>query len=264
MATPQSILDKIKSIKIQGAENVARVAIIAWKSAHDKKAVTKKLLATRPTEPMMHHVLKLLNENKYKPAELLQKIDRDDLRIAEFGEGLIKNGMNVFTHCHSSTVVDVLMEAKARGKIFTVSNTETRPLYQGRHTATDLARLGFKVNHYVDSAAWLALRDANIFLIGADWISPKGVANKIGTAAFAELAAQKRIPIYVCAHSWKFSRQHFKIEQRNPGEVWKDTHKNIHIHNPAFEIAEAKHIAGVVSELGVLSFKEFVRLATWT
>lgn len=258
------ILNKIKSIEIQGAENVARAAIIAWKSASNKKDVTKKLLATRPTEPMMHHVLKLLNENKYGPAELLQKIDRDDLRIAEFGERLIKNGMNVFTHCHSSTVVNILMEAKARGKKFTISNTETRPLFQGRHTATDLARLGFKINHYVDSAAWLALRDADIFLIGADWVSPRGVANKIGTEAFAELATQKKVPIYVCAHSWKFSNKHFVIEQRSPDEVWPKAPKGVKIYNPAFEIAEAKHIVGVVSELGVLSFKEFVRLATWT
>ncbi len=263
MAT-SSILDKIKSIEIQGAEAVAKAAVIAWKSAHNKKEITRQLLATRPTEPMMHHVLKLLNAGKYKPAELLQKMDSDDLRIAGFGSQLIRNGMRVFTHCHSSTVVHLLEEARARGRKFAVSNTETRPLYQGRHTATDLARLGFKVNHYVDSAAWLALRNANIFLIGADWISPKGVANKIGTEAFAELAANKKIPIYVCAHSWKFSNKHFAIEQRSPDEVWGNAHKNICIYNPAFEIAEAKHIAGVVSEFGVLSFKEFVRMAAWT
>ncbi len=262
MAT--SIINKIKSIEIQGAENIAKAAVIAWKSAHGKKKVTHQLLASRPTEPMMHHVLKLLNAGKYSPEKILEKIDRDDLRIAEFGERLIKNNMNVFTHCHSSTVVDVLMEAKARGKKFTVSNTETRPLFQGRHTAIDLARLGFKVNYYVDSAAWLALRDADLFLIGADWISPKGVANKIGTESFAELASKKGIPIYVCSHSWKFSNKHFAIEQRSPAEVWKGAPKNVKIYNPAFEIAEAKHIRGVVSELGVLSFKEFVRMAVWT
>ena len=262
MAT--SIINKIKSIEIQGAENVAKAAVIAWKSAHNKSKITKQLLASRPTEPMMHHVLHLLNTNKFVPTEILKKIDRDDLRIAEFGEKLIKNNMNIFTHCHSSTVIDVLMEAKARGKKFTVSNTETRPLYQGRHTAIDLARLGFKVSHFVDSAAWLALWDADLFLIGADWISPKGVANKIGTESFAELASKKGIPIYVCSHSWKFSNKHFAIEQRSPDEIWKGAPKNVHIYNPAFEIAEAKHIKGIVSELGILSFKEFVRIAAWT
>jgi len=261
MATLQQVVADIKSLKIQGAQATAEAALLAWDAAKDKKLASKLLKTARPTEPMLFNAISAA-EKGADPKKLIVKFKLDKEKIYQFGASLIKNNSTVFTHCHSSTVVGILKEAKNQGKKFTVNNTETRPMFQGRITASDLAKSGIKVNHYVDSAALQAMKSADIFLIGADWISPKGVANKIGTEMFAEDAYERKIPVYCCSHSWKFSRADIVIEQRPAKEVWQNAPKNVRVQNPAFEMAEAKYVKGVISEVGVLNFKDFVKKET--
>jgi ribose 1,5-bisphosphate isomerase len=177
--------------------------------------------------------------------------------IIEMGSKKIKNGMVVFTHCHSSTVMSVLIEAKKQGKRFAVHNTETRPRLQGRKTAKELSNAGIKVRHYVDSAARLALKGADIMMIGADAITSEGrVINKIGSELFAEVAHRYDIPVYVCTNSWKFDPETVfgfteEIEQRTAEEVWARPPKNVIIDNKAFEIIRPELIAGAITELGI-------------
>ena len=259
MATLQQTVSDIKSLKIQGSQTVAETALKAWALSKDKKLASKLLRDARPTEPMLFRAIHAV-ETGADPLRLVGKLRKDRQRIAKIGADLIKNDAIIFTHCHSSTVVEILKEAKAQGKRFEVHNTETRPMFQGRITATELAKAGIKVCHYVDSAAIDAMKQADMFLMGADWISQKGVANKIGTEMFAEIATKYlNIPVYCCSHSWKFSSGNIQIEQRPAKEVWPNAPKNVIVHNPAFEIAEAKHIKGVISELGMLSFDKFVK-----
>jgi ribose 1,5-bisphosphate isomerase len=263
MAGLQKIISDIKSLKIQGSQTITEVALKAWASAKDKKLASKLLRRARPTEPMLFKALNAV-EKGANPFELIEKFKKDRQKIAQFGARLIKNNSTIFTHCHSSTVVDVLKTAKAQGKNFIVHNTETRPAFQGRITAKELAKAGIPVIHFVDSAAMNAMNDADLFLIGADWISQKGVANKIGTELFAEIAANYfKIPIYCCSHSWKYSNEEIKLEQRPAKEVWLNAPKGVKICNPAFEIAEAKHIKGIISELGIFNYKDFLRKMKW-
>ena len=259
MATFQQTVADIKSLKIQGAQTTAEAALKAWDAAEDKKLASKLLKNARPTEPMLFNAIAAA-EKGADPKKLIAKFKSDKEKIYKSGASLIKNHSVIFTHCHSSTVTGILKEAKKQGKKFEVHNTETRPLFQGRLTALELAKAGIKVNHYVDSAGLQAMKKASIFLIGADWISPNGVTNKIGTEMFAKIANKYfKIPIYCCSHSWKFSTKKINIEYRSPAEVWKNAHKNIQIKNPAFEIACHEHLKGIVSEYGILSFKDFVK-----
>ena len=120
---------------------------------------------------------------------------REEAAIASSGAGLIRDGMAVFTHCHSSTAVGVLLEAHRRGIRFKVFNTETRPRFQGRVTASELAAAGIEVIHMVDSAAKVALDGADLFLFGADAILPSGyLVNKVGTGIFCVVASRYDVP----------------------------------------------------------------------
>jgi ribose 1,5-bisphosphate isomerase len=263
MATLQQTVKDIKSLKIQGSQTIAEAALRAWNSTKDKKKASKLLKDARPTEPMLFRALHAV-ETGAEPLKLIEKIRRDRQKIAEIGANLIKNNSIVFTHCHSGTVIDTLKAAKAQGKKFVVHNTETRPMFQGRITAIELAKAKIPVKHFIDSAAMLAMKNADIFLIGADWISPKGIANKIGTEMFAEIATKYfKIPVYCCSHSWKFAEKGITIEQRPAKEIWLNVPKGIDVHNPAFEIAEAQHIRGIISELGILNYKEFLKRMRW-
>ena len=259
MATLQQTVRDIKSLKIQGSQTIAEAALAAWAKATNKARATELLVNARPTEPMLFHAIAAANAG-HDPYELIKRFRADKKLIAKTGAKLIRNGMHVFTHCHSSTVVDILKQAKKQGKTFEVHNTETRPKYQGRITAKELAKAGIKVHHYIDSAALEAMENAEIFLIGADAITKEGIYNKIGSGMLAGIASTYfKIPVYSCTHSWKFSHKDIEVEHRPKSEVWKNAPKNIHIHNPAFELVEEEFIKGIISQLGILPFGKFLK-----
>jgi len=278
-----NVIKDIKSLKIQGAEAVSEEGVKALKLViHKSKARTtdqlvkemrkakNELIATRSTEPYLRNVLnsvfyeiKVANLRELKE-ELFSRIQKtlkimqeSRNHIVEIGSKKIKNGMIIFTHCHSSTVIAILIAAKKQGKKFEVHNTETRPKMQGRKTAEELAKAGIKVRYYVDSAARLALKKTDMMLIGADALTSEGqVINKIGSELFAEVAHGYDIPVYVCTNSWKFDPETVfgfteEIEERPAAEVWDKAPKGVIIDNHAFEIVRPGLITGVITELGI-------------
>jgi len=264
----QETIDKIKSLEIQGAERIAVAAVKAFAiklaETKDKAKLTQyyeELKATRPTEPGLRNALRYCLENyESNPNVTNYVIDyfaKSKELIAQYGAKKIHDGMIVFTHCHSSTVVAILLEAKKQGKKFTVYNTETRPRFQGRITAEKLAEHGIPVTHFVDSAGPSMMRKADLFLFGCDAITSEGkLINKIGTEMLAEEARSCKIQAYSCTNSWKFEAKTIFgydeiIEERNKDEVWENPPKGVEIYNPAFEITEPDMFSGIITEIGV-------------
>ena len=87
----------------------------------------------------------------------------------------------------------------------------------------------------------------------------EGIINKIGSGMFAELANKHKIPVYIIADSWKFSKNKMPIEQRSINEVWDKAPKNIKIKNPSFEFIPKRYISGIVTELGLMRYDELVK-----
>jgi ribose 1,5-bisphosphate isomerase len=284
-----SVIARLKSLEIQGAENVARESVQALNHIlHASQSRTsqsllselreaqKQLIQTRPTEPCMRNCLSYVLSVKSNDLPLLVRDLQQRIRdvnshfelvhekICEIGSEKIKSGMIVFTHCHSSTVMGILHRAKKQGKTFEVHNTETRPLFQGRKTATELSRAGIKVTHYVDSAARQALKKADLCLFGADAIQSDGyIINKIGTELFAEIAKHYDCPTFFCTDSWKYDPKSVygideAIEQRKMTEVWPKAPKGVEVMNPAFERVHPELAKGIISELGVFMPSAFI------
>jgi len=273
--TYDQILKDIKSLKIQGAQNIAMKAIEAFgmkiKAGASNKELDKsrkEIFALRSTEPALRNGIRfcLMNKDKYKDVakEALKYFEDSKIKIAKIGAQKIKNGMIVFTHCHASTVEAILIQAKKEGKKFEVYNTETRPKFQGRITAENLAKAGIKVTHMVDSAGRSMIRKCDLFLFGCDAITSEGfVINKIGTESLIDAALEAHIPAYSCTTAWKFDTDTIKgipeeIEQRDPNEVWEKAPKNIKIYNPAFEIISPDRFTGIITELGVFKAETMV------
>lgn len=255
------ICKAIKKVHIQGARAVAISALKAYKLIPTEKS-KKILISLRPTEPMLVNIFK--DADKLSIKEMYNRLNENQDLINKEVFKLIKNNSVVFTHCHSSSVVNALIYAKKKGKKFEVYNTETRPLYQGRKTAMELKNLGIKVTMFVDSAAATAIekenaRDrihADLVLFGTDAILDKGVINKIGSGMFAEIASKNKVPVYILADSWKYAKD-IKLEQREGKEVW-DT-KKVLIKNPAFELIKREYVSGIISEFGNLSYNNFLK-----
>ena len=250
------IVKDIKEVKIQGARNIAKFALKAYSIIPTKKS-KNILLNSRLTEPMMQNVLDMTEKIPYE--KLLKHFDEAQIKINKNCLKLIKNNKIIFTHCHSTNVVNALIYAKKKGKKFEVYNTETRPLFQGRKTAEELRKAGIKVTMFIDSALGVALKNVDIIFLGADALLKNGIINKIGSGLISKIAKQEKIPVYIIADSWKFTKRKIPIEQRNLNEVWDKAPKDIKIKNPAFEFVEKKYIAGIVSEYGLQKYWDFVR-----
>lgn len=257
------IISDIKSIKIQGAENVCKAGIKAYLLQPDK-ASTKQILATRPTEPLLQNALALLQKSKHPKRtakKFLTNLKNSHEKISKKGAALIKNDMNIYTHCHSSTVMDILKHAhKKQKKRFVVYTTEVEPLLQGHMTAKDLAKSNIKVIITPDLAAENSLRQCDLFFFGADAFTKTEVANKLGTSTLSKLAKLHKVPTYSCGVSLKITKK-IKIKARSPSEVWNPKNKNIQVINQPFDKTKLKDITGIISEHGILKQKEFVKKA---
>lgn len=281
-------MKQIRRLEIQGARNVAIAAIKAIQGlASRSEAPTKKdfireltkakdaLFASRATEPLMRNAIRLVINRVDKSEEknvkrlveivslaseqFLGDLESSRKRIAEIGAKRIRSNSVVLTHCHSSTVTNLLKRAQYEGKVFEVICTETRPVFQGQVTAKEMLDLGLKTTFIVDSASRFFMNDVDLVLVGADAITSEGnVINKIGTSMVALVAQESRTPFYVVSELLKFdpatvSGDYEKIEERSPNEIWKNAPEGLIIRNPAFDITRRDFIHGIICEDGMIS-----------
>ena len=194
--------------------------------------------------------------------------------IGAAGAALIVDGQRVLTHCNAGalatggqgTALSVFYAAKQAGRDFEVIADETRPLLQGaRLTAWELARANIPVTLICDNAAahFFGRGEIDLVVTGADRIVANGdAANKIGTYGVACLARAHGVPFYIAAPSTTFdfsipSGDAIPIEERAPSEVWHvagtdQPPEGVRIRNPAFDVTPHTHIAGWITERGIL------------
>ena len=284
----QTAAKRIRRLEVQGARNVAIAAINAVQTlAAETEAPSKKdflrellkaketLFASRATEPLMRNALRMIinkvekieERNVKRLAEtvslvsekFLTDLEESNKKIGEIGARRIKNNSVIFTHCHSSTVTNMLRKAKHEGKQFEVICTETRPAFQGQTTAKELLDLGMKATFIIDSATRFFMNQVDLVVVGADAITSEGnVINKIGTSVVALAAHEARTPFYVVSELLKFDPatmygDYEKIEERSPNEIWKDAPKNLIVRNPAFDVTRRDFIHGIICEEGMIS-----------
>ncbi len=270
---PEAVIAKIASLEIQGAANIACEgvkAFAAWTLSHpdssEAPSFIQRLLSARPNEPMLANLLARFQSALQRSGSgslrgelmtLLQELKNENRRMAEVGSRLVSDGMRVITHCHSSTVVNLLRRAWEVGKRFEVVCSETRPRWQGRITAKELAIIGIPVTQVVDNALWQHLRGAGLVLIGADVVlATQEIINKVGSYPLVYLADRFGVPVYCVTHTLKADSQsrlglEASIEERNPAEVWPQAPPGVKIHNPAFDRFPGRFLTGFVTEKGL-------------
>lgn len=216
-----------------------------------------------------------LQEAVLAEAHAICREDQDMCRrIGQHGAPFIDDGTGVLTHCNAGalatagqgTALSVLYEAWKSGARFVAYADETRPLLQGaRLTAWELRQAGIETRLICDNMAGWLMKQGKIQAVvtGADRIAANGdAANKIGTYAVSVLAARHGIPFYIAAPSSTFdmslhSGDLIEIEQRASNEV---THlagvptapSGMATENPAFDVVDAKDIAAIFTERGVI------------
>ncbi len=292
---------KITDLEVQGATHIAIYGVkqfIDFAKRHEgmeEKEFMKTLFeaqhllsSARDTEPALRNGLLYIlgkihkdrkegiDEDIAKMVEIygneyLQIMRDSKKHIAKFGSRLIPEDDEDFviqTHCHSSIVESILIEAANKGKKFKVVSTETRPFYQGRITAKKLTDHGIEVIQVVDSAMrWAAKNlETDLMIIGADAVTSEGtVLNKIGSRLLALVAEEEHIPLFIATPLLKYNPStlygsYEKIEMREITEITKDwdevPNKNLEILNPAFETVNRLLINGLITEAGIFPSSE--------
>ena len=137
-------------------------------------------------------------------------------RIADLGQGFIRDGMVVLTHGWSRVVSALLLKAaRERGKHFEIIVLEGRPEAGGAKAAKVFAEAGIPVTVVLDSAMGYVMERVDMVLVGAEGVVENGgVVNKIGTYALGIAARELGKPLYVAAESYKFARL-FPLNQRD-------------------------------------------------
>jgi ribose 1,5-bisphosphate isomerase len=286
------IADGIKTMRIRGASLIAKSAAQALRIAAERYSgdaggfkpyitkVANLLLQTRPTAVSLpnavYYVLNRTLSSSVSEAretvirssdEFIRMVDESHRRIMEYGSKLIQDEYVVFTHCHSTAVVDIILQAFREGKRVEVMNTETRPLFQGRITLRELAKNGVKVTHVPDSAVRHFIKNANIVIVGADTITSDGyLVNKVGTSHLALAAWEAGIPFYSAAEFIKFSPASLEggevvIEFRSasevldiyPGGLADELRRlGVEVLNPAFDFTPPELITAFITNLGII------------
>ncbi|MFW6376162.1 MAG: ribose 1,5-bisphosphate isomerase [Thermoplasmatota archaeon] len=281
----EEIADKIKSMEIRGAAKIGRAAARGLKnsvSRYDQEDIgelkeliregKKRLKSTRPTAVSLQNAIRYVLKGSSKDVEERKRmvINRADEfiyksinageKIAEYGGRRIRDGDIILTHCNSSMALGCIKYAWDEVKDIQVIATESRPKRQGYITVRELADHGVPVMLIVDSAVRHKMTDVDKVYVGADTIASNGaVINKIGTSQVALCAHEARVPVTVCAETYKFSSgtafgDLIEIEERDPKEIVDpDEFSGVDISNPVFDATPSKYIDSIITEEGVIS-----------
>jgi translation initiation factor 2B subunit (eIF-2B alpha/beta/delta family) len=158
----------------------------------------------------------------------------------------------VLTHSYSASVVATLRHRKPDRAVV----CESRPLFEGRATARDLATDGIAVTLVTDAQGPLFLSQVEAVLVGADGVLANGsVVNKVGTYPLALAARDRGLPFYVTCESLKIShRQKWSetdMEEGDPDEVLPDAIDGVAARNVYFERTPARLVTAFITEEGV-------------
>ena len=287
----EKVAKDIKDITIQWATNIAREAckIMQQELSNQQfkdseevsdffKKASKMLIEARETEPLLRNAMKYAKSklkswadaNKIADAfwEYLWWIEREEKNRPEIGSELIHDWDIIFTHCHSKSVIDILVKAWNDWKKIHVYNTETRPLYQWRKTSQDLVNAWVPDTMVTDDTAPFFIDntieekvDIKKVFLGSDCIKPDwATINKVWSFSIGLSAWHSGIPLYII---WSLLKVDIEkaiwIEERDGKELWPEAPKWLNIVNYAFDMVSPKCITWIVTEFGVIRPENLMR-----
>lgn len=189
------------------------------------------------------------------------------MRRAGYAAALIGDGDTVLTHCNvSGEMVLIGRACRDAGKSVRFYATETRPYFQGRLTAWELAEDGFEVTMVPDSAvAYLVSEQrCQLAMVGSDRVALNGdIVNKTGTLQLAIAARAFRVPFYALVQEPGTAGrgEEIPVEERDARELLTYRERRIYPEGvkgyyPAFDRTPAHYITGLISFAGIINPRE--------
>lgn len=136
-----------------------------------------------------------------------EKITAADEMIINFTcQRYIEDDDVIITFSKSQVVEKTFLEAKRRGKRFSVVIIDSRPLEEGRNLLASLVDAGIDCKYFHLHALDYAMFDATKVFLGAHSIMANGALySRAGTAVVAAAAKHSGLPVLVLCETIKFS-----------------------------------------------------------
>ncbi len=273
---PLSVEEAIQGIaedRTSGASKLARLALEVMGLAimeakgrpepKDLAEAARRISEAQPAMSIVHNVAQLVSQliaEGQDPRAVLettrQELDAAQEKIARTFLKVAPDRGAVVTLSYSENVLEALRTAHGKGRVDRVFVMESRPLFEGRALAKDLANAGIPATVVTDALGPSLMADAACALVGADAIlQDAAVVNKIGTYTLALAATDAKKPFYVACESLKFDARYDTASWPTPGprpsgEVWDGRGDRIDALNRYFEITPGRLVTTTVTERG--------------
>jgi translation initiation factor 2B subunit (eIF-2B alpha/beta/delta family) len=129
---------------------------------------------------------------------------------------------------------------------------ESRPGHEGIVLAEKLARAQHRVTILADLAAFSVIPRVDVLAFGCDAITPKGIVNKVGTAALAAAAHTSGKKNYFVGTSEKkldFWKEEYLNHQGSGGEIYTGL-PSIQVENFYFDLTPMEYVDDLFLESG--------------
>ena len=239
--------------------------------------LSKAIINSRPSmAPLINIIGSIIGDldvfTKNMIKDKLEQFKAEDLKRKKWLEKNFQRFINNITRkkpkimliSYSSTILNLILKLRNFEAEFYV--LESRPLFEGRYTAQKLSN-NFRSHLIIDAAVGKFIDLVDFVLIGIDSILKDGsVINKIGTFPLAVMATEKGIDVYAIGTSLKYNlRSHYglnvEIEEKPKEEVYDkwELPENLEIYNYYFGVTPPKYIHKIISDIGILTPKKFVK-----
>jgi eIF-2B alpha/beta/delta-like uncharacterized protein len=227
----------------------AALTLAAARPSMRALANTAGLIVAAAAEPP-RDLLSLRQRVLQAVGDLLEGWDAAAESISSHALNLLPD--RILTYSYSSTVLAAIKRRRPTGIVV----CESRPLYEGRTLAAELAAAGLRPTVITDAQASHFMSNVAAVLVGADALLADGsLVNKVGTTLIALAARHHGVPFYVACESLKVCaemEQPFPPEEKEPEEVWADAPAGVTVHNVYFERTPADLVSTIITEKGVL------------
>jgi len=254
-------LDRILNNKTLGSSELVQILNNYFLSIHKNKSeILRSIRLVKARlghfEAINSYIKQLQSELKSESGLLIflrshsiQQKEKVDIIFKRIYSHL-KNLNSVITLSRSGTVLGILQLWHQQNKKLKVVVCESRPKFEGRLMAKDLASEGINVELISDAMMGLYIPKIDAAIIGADVILNNGnTVNKVGSKALALLCKEYKKPLYVVTAKSKLSKKKiFKSKKADPQEVWDSKVKKISVSNIYFEEIERKFVTKIFTE----------------
>ena len=268
----------IAADNLSGASELALRALEAFASfvtakrtPEEIRELAAKLEAAQPSMAAVRNVARvcaqLLTEGQ-EPGLVFQEMRRDlagaPEKIARNGLKVIQGTPTVVTLSRSAAVVALLTFLHARGRLAGAFVLESRPGFEGRRTAADLAAAGIAAKLVVDALGPSLVRQADAVVVGADSVLRDGaLVNKIGTYPLALAAKAAGKPFYAACEVLKVDADHDATsfpppDGRSPAEL--DPPPDVAAVNVYFDLTPPELVTAYLTDKGVYEPRRIAQL----